>query len=674
MGRRLLVEEPAFAATIDELDPMFQAEVGWSLREAIEVDQNLMDTTKSQIALYGMHVALAATWRSHGIEPGAIMGHSMGEVAAAVVAGALSPADGVKLISLSLRPHGGAEQEGHRRHGRAPGRPGRVRGRRRPVPRRRHRRLRLAEGDHDLRPEGAAERGRRVLQGARPRAWVLPVGGAAHSPQVDSITDAFNAGLAGITPLEATVPYYSTANEDPREAPSFGTDYWWRNVRHSVRFMQAITAAAEDGFTTFIEISPHPVAEITTRQTLKAAGVERRLVLPTLRRDGDDSVSLRTSLAALDAWHVANTIDGIVPMGRKVALPFWQHRRFWIDDRAIGKGLIHQDGHPLLGTHIALPEGNRHLFFKADDGTAARAAMAQRPPRPWRPVVPGAAYAEIAGSAAAEVLGGPEYANELVDLELGELLVLGEHREITTSVTVQPTAPRWSRSTRRRTTRPRRWCCAPRRPSARATRCPPRWQCRTEPPRPSICTRCSRPPVSAAAPPSLASPRRSSTTTARPAPTSDCRSAALTDRHYRVHPSIIDACFQALGVSGSRLATADGDDAAYMAGPDPAPDDLGRSEPRRARSWHASTSTRTARSASAAVRLYADDGQVLLSADGIELRRVEKSDLPELPAGEADGAPGAAVGRALILDLSRRPIPLALVRCSASDSSSALPP
>ncbi len=370
MGRRLLTEEPAFARTIDELDPLFQAEVGWSLREAIEVDQNLMDTTKSQIALFGMHVALAAVWRDHGIEPGAIMGHSMGEVAAAVVAGALSPADGVKLITWrsvlmeaeNKRGVGGmavlqaAPQEFEAVADQFPGVVIAVYGSPKAIT--------IAGPKEPL--NAAAEHFKELGRGA----WVLPVGGAGHSPQVDLILDEFAEKLAGITPQQPTVPYYSTALEDPREAPSFGIDYWQANVRNSVRFMQAIGAAAEDGFTTFVEISPHPVAEITTRQTLKAAGVERRLVLSTLRRDGDDAVSFRTSLAALQAWHVADTVDELVPRGRKVALPFWQHRRFWVDDRAGTFTAVLPQGHPFLGTHIALPEGDRHVF-KADVGTAA---------------------------------------------------------------------------------------------------------------------------------------------------------------------------------------------------------------------------------------------------------------------------------------------------------------
>jgi phthiocerol/phenolphthiocerol synthesis type-I polyketide synthase D len=645
MGRRLLQEEPAFARTIDELDPLFRAEVGWSLREAIEVDQNLVDTTKSQIALFGMHVALAAVWRDHGVEPGAILGHSMGEVAAAVVAGALSPADGVTLITHravlmeeeNKRGVGGmavlqaAPEEFEAVADQFPGVVIAVYGSPKAIT--------IAGPSAPL--NAAAEHFKALGRGA----WVLPLGGAGHSPQVDRILDAFAERLAGITPHTPTVPYYSTALENPRETPSFGIDYWQRNVRHAVRFMQAITAAAEDGFTTFIEVSPHPVAEITTRQTLKAAGVERRLVLATLRRDGDDGVSLRTSLAALQAWHVGDTLDALIPRGRKVALPFWQHRRFWVDEHAASHG-SRPEGHPLLGIHIALPEGDRHLF-KADVGTASL---------PWLrdhkvlgvPVLPGAAFAEIAVSAASEALGGPEQAAELVDLELGELQVLGEHTEITTSVTVLADGSArvdvWSAGdsgmVRRATA------------VVRAIGDVPAVQPHPNGTAESVdlfalfeAAGLGRGPAfSGLTEAQLHDDGSASARVGLPL-------AALADRHYRVHPAIIDACFQALGVSGSRLGISDESDVAYLAGSIARlslpgdPNRGGRVVARIDLDADGNVGVGT-------VRLYDDEGALVLSADGIALRRIERGDVPE-PVESGVAADGAGTGRTLILELAK---------------------
>ncbi|MEH3052479.1 MAG: beta-ketoacyl synthase N-terminal-like domain-containing protein [Patulibacter minatonensis] len=647
MGRRLLVEEPAFAATIDELEPLFQAEVGWSLREAIEVDQDFRDSTKSQILLYGMHVALAATWRAHGIEPGAIMGHSMGEVAAAVVAGALSPADGVKLISLrsvlmeveNKRGVGGmavlqaAPQEFEAVADRFPGVVIAVYGSPKAIT--------IAGPKEPL--NAAAEHFKEMGRGA----WVLPVGGAGHSPQVDLILEEFAEKLAGITPLEPTVPYYSTANEDPREQPSFDIDYWQRNVRHSVRFMQAIGAAAEDGFTTYLEVSPHPVAEITTRQTLKAAGVERRLVLPTLRRDADDSVSLATSLATLHAWHVAETLDDIVPKARRVPLPFWQHRRFWLDDSHIHT--TQSVGHPLLGQHIAAPEGNRHLW-KADVGLKNL---------PWLRdhtihgvvVLPASAFSELAASAAAHALGGPDRATTITGLELGDVLVLGESTEITSSITVDgdtATVQIYSAPLQEGGPMVLRASATVTGSSADDIQSPT--------------------PTAAGEPVDLYALFRAAGLSHGPAFSGVTEASlhedgwasarvalpveALRDQHYRVHPALIDACFQALAVSGSRLGR-DADEFAFLAGRIERLDIFG--DPNRGGQVTARIDVDESKDVGfGTIRLFSDEGELLLSADGIELRAITKDDLPEgaevIEQDELTGEGGA--GRALILGMA----------------------
>ena len=99
MGRQLLADEPAFAAAVAELEPDFVAQVGFSLRDVLLAGEPVVGIERIQPVLVGMQLALTALWRSYGVEPDAVIGHSMGEVTAAVVAGALSPADGLKVIA-----------------------------------------------------------------------------------------------------------------------------------------------------------------------------------------------------------------------------------------------------------------------------------------------------------------------------------------------------------------------------------------------------------------------------------------------------------------------------------------------------------------------------------------------------------------------------------------------
>ena len=103
MGRQLLADEPAFAAAVAELEPDFVAQVGFSLRDVLVAGEPVVGIERIQPVLVGMQLALTALWRSYGVEPDAVIGHSMGEVTAAVVAGALSPADGLKVIATRSR-------------------------------------------------------------------------------------------------------------------------------------------------------------------------------------------------------------------------------------------------------------------------------------------------------------------------------------------------------------------------------------------------------------------------------------------------------------------------------------------------------------------------------------------------------------------------------------------
>ena len=96
MGQQLLADEPAFAAAVAELEPVFVEQVGFSLQQVLDSGEPVVGIDRIQPMLVGMQLALTALWRSYGVEPDAVIGHSMGEVTAAVVAGALSPADGLQ--------------------------------------------------------------------------------------------------------------------------------------------------------------------------------------------------------------------------------------------------------------------------------------------------------------------------------------------------------------------------------------------------------------------------------------------------------------------------------------------------------------------------------------------------------------------------------------------------
>ncbi|GAA4617540.1 hypothetical protein GCM10023195_78350 [Actinoallomurus liliacearum] len=429
MGRRLLADEPAFAAAVDTLDGPFAAQAGFSLWDTLESGERVTGVYRTMTTLFGLQLGLAALLRSYGAEPGAVIGHSMGEIAAAVVAGALSPEDGLKVMTCRARLLDGVAETGGGAMlvmgcG-ADDALGYVRtGADVHVAVRSSPRQTVLTGDAEELERAAA---RATDDGLLAR--LVQAEGAGHSPAVDPVLDPLRVQLAGVHGRLAEVPFYSTVLDDPRELPAFDGDYWAANTRRTVRLADAVAAAAEDGFTAFLEVNAHPLLAQAITETADGA-----LVVPTLRRpprrgrerppEADDTVTFHEALATLTVHgHLpAQTPDGRVV---DVPAPAWEHRHHWIDAPPRGAAGLH----PLLGAHVELPGEDRHVW-SADVGTAA-APWADRPFD--HPLLPAAAYAEIALAAGAELLG-PDVT--VSGLHLHRSVPLEHHTTVTTSVTL----------------------------------------------------------------------------------------------------------------------------------------------------------------------------------------------------------------------------------------------
>jgi len=334
MGRRLLDEEPAFAAAVDRLEPSLRRHAGLSLRACLEPDADLTRPSVVQPVLFGIQVALAELWRAHGSRPGAVIGHSMGEIAAAVVSGAIDEEDGARIIAARSRLLEGlsggamavvdrpAEEIADLARSLLPSLQVAVHAS--------PRQCVVAGNEQDV--------GRLIAlvtaEGGLARS--LRVAAAGHTAQVDPLLQPL-ADLLGVIPnREPYCRMYTTVHGNPRSGPALDAAYWGRNLRAPVRFRQAVEAAAEDGHHTFIEISPHPTQIHPLAETLCAAGVEDALVLPTLCRDTDESSTFRLSLTALLLRGEADpvVVRGSLHPGARVAdvpLVRWRHRHFWVD-------------------------------------------------------------------------------------------------------------------------------------------------------------------------------------------------------------------------------------------------------------------------------------------------------------------------------------------------------
>ncbi|WP_433246351.1 SDR family NAD(P)-dependent oxidoreductase [Streptosporangium sp. CA-135522] len=397
MGARLYADEPVFAAAIDELDPMFRDEAGIALRELVAGGRDATGVATAQPLIFAVQVALAGLWTSHGVRPAAVVGHSMGEVAAAVVAGGIGLRDAVRVICrraglLATLGGGGAmavlevaaaevPDDLHVAVHSSP-------------------RQCVVTGDPGRVAAFAAEVEARGLL-----SRMLTAEGAGHSPQVKPLLPKLRQALATIAGGKPEIPFYSTVFDDPREVPTFEPAYWAAGIRRPVRLLTAVQAAAEDGHTLFTEISPHPVLTAALRDTLPAGTV----ITHSLRRGHDEELRLQLAATA-----VAMPALVAAPAGRLVDLPPapWRHGRHWVAAR---RTALPPGSHPLLGVHVESPAG--HVWTTTLDDLSD--APWRLDPPAWRPhglpVMPLAVVAALAQAAAREVLGRAELTGVTLD-------------------------------------------------------------------------------------------------------------------------------------------------------------------------------------------------------------------------------------------------------------------
>ncbi|MFF4273544.1 acyltransferase domain-containing protein [Streptomyces sp. NPDC001536] len=325
MGRRLMDEEPAFAAAVEKLDAQLAPECGFSLFDHLASGGDLDRLEVAQPVLFGLQLALAELWRAHGVEPVAVIGHSLGEVAAAVCAGALEVSDAARVVAVRARLlsglRGGAMAVVDLDDGELDALERDFPGVHVAVHSSPHQKVVTGE-------EAAVARLVRRLEGEGRAARAMRVVGAGHSPQVKPLLAELADSLADIRGGRPRIPVYSTVLDDPRGDSLFDAAHWVANLRRPVRLDRAVAAAAADGHTSFVELSPHPVLTRAIADTAPGA-----LALGTLRRDADTCADFLTQLGAL---HTAGYRLPLPP-GRITDLPMprWRHvRHWWTDGRA----------------------------------------------------------------------------------------------------------------------------------------------------------------------------------------------------------------------------------------------------------------------------------------------------------------------------------------------------
>ncbi|MFJ2116330.1 beta-ketoacyl synthase N-terminal-like domain-containing protein, partial [Streptomyces sp. NPDC087850] len=341
MGRELLAESEVFRDAVDACAAALDPYVDWSLRDVLagDGDRALLERVDVvQPALFSMMVALAALWRSYGVEPAAVVGHSQGEIAAAYVAGALSLEDAAAVVALRsqalprLSGLGGMmsvaapvervtallEPWGELLSVAAVNGPSSV----------------VVSGD-----AGALDELLAVCERQSVRARRISVDYASHGAQVEAVRDELARVLAPVSPRPPSVPFYSTVTGTRLTEAAFDGAYWYTNLRQTVRMEEATRALLAAGHRVFIEVSPHPVlaAPVEETQEAVAEAAGSAVVLGSLRRNEGGTGRFLTSLA--EAYVVGTRVDwsetfpaaGAVP----VELPTYafQRRRYWPEPR-----------------------------------------------------------------------------------------------------------------------------------------------------------------------------------------------------------------------------------------------------------------------------------------------------------------------------------------------------
>ncbi|WP_182882210.1 type I polyketide synthase [Microbispora sp. H10949] len=369
MAADLIDQAPAFADRMAACARALEPFVDWDLFAVLRREPGAPGFDRVDVVqpvLWAVMVSLAELWRANGVVPEAVVGHSQGEIAAAVVAGALSLEDGARVVALRSRLIGeqlagqggmmsvplGAEAAtarierwGGRLCLAAVNGPGSV----------------VVCGDPEALAELFAE-----LTGEGLRAKNIPVDYASHSQYVEAIRESLIEILAPVTPRPASVAFYSTVTGDLADTTAFGAEYWYTNLRETVRFDEATRALLRDGFDLWVECSPHPVLRHGVEATFEAEEADAAVVGSLLRDQGD----LTRFLTSLANAHVCGAkVDWTAgrPAARVVDLPTYafQRERYWqnpesaVEVTALGQEPIE---HPLLRAAVTLADGDGHLF------------------------------------------------------------------------------------------------------------------------------------------------------------------------------------------------------------------------------------------------------------------------------------------------------------------------
>jgi len=442
MGRDLLEREPVFRETIAKIDAFLAPLADFTLLEELrksEQDSRIDTTSIAQPALFAIQAGLTELWRSWGIEPGGVIGHSVGEVAASVAAGIYDLKSATELVfhrsclQQTTGGNGGMVAVGLSRDAASK----RLSEEYKAVE------IAVVNSPSLVTLSGNAtelESLAKALEVEGIFVKFLPISFAFHSRQMDSIEEDVRESLDFLRPSEATIPFYSTVEAKRISGGFLDADYWWRNIREPVEFAATVSAAVDGGHRMFLEVGPHPSLSASILECLASERSDGK-VFHSLNRDSDDSMELAQSLSRLHVAGASIDWDSYLQAEPVADLRLpqypWQRKICWLESPRQRNQRLGSTLHPFLEKRLDGPTPawetllDPKKFTFLEDHTF------------WNRIVfPAAGFSEIAaGLARTHFTKSPHIVE---NLEIEQILFLGRSDTCILRVEIDPDSNRFA--------------------------------------------------------------------------------------------------------------------------------------------------------------------------------------------------------------------------------------
>lgn len=433
MGRELLKEEPVFKEAIKQCDTLMKKHANWSLWDELTANEDrsrINETQIAQPAIFSIQVALSALWSSWGIKPDVVLGHSVGEVAAAHVAGALSLEDAVQVIFHRSRLQQRTAGQGamlavgltfEEAESLIEGYEERVS-------------IGAVNSPSDITLSGDAETLKKFAESLEKKeifSRFLHVEVPYHSPKMEPLKAELLESLKGIRPQRVAIPLFSTVTGQQVEGLELEGAYWSKNIRDTVLFANAIDRLIKADYNLFLEIGPHPVLAASISKCLTQAKKEGT-VMHSLRRQEPERTVLVGSFGRLYTLGYPIDWNQFYPNGGQfVKLPPypWQRERYWHESKKSQQERLGQKVHPLLGNPL---ESANAAWIVELDKTTPRYLEHHRVQESV--MYPGSAYVEMALAAARESFS--QDACVLEDIMLQRSIIMPDKEQLTVQLSL----------------------------------------------------------------------------------------------------------------------------------------------------------------------------------------------------------------------------------------------